>query len=581
MSGDTSRGRLWREWCDPVLMAAVAIGVALRVAGLAHALPHVYNPDEVSIVSRALALGSGDFNPHNFLYPSLFFYLLAAAVGAFAGLQWVTGHVLALAAFEAQFWRDPTAVYLVARSLPVLAGVLTIVATWRLALKVGDRTGARVAAVLMAVAYVPVRDAHFVKHDVPATLLILLAALASWRVWKQGRGRDYALAGASMGVASALHYYAVCAVVPLLCAHGLRAGSSWRRWVGPRLWLAAAASLAAFAACSPYVLLDWPTALRDIQANRAVIVDRAQETYGLFGSAIPQLRILANQGTGLAWLAAGCLGVVALARRSRATALWLASFPAVFIVFIANSWPYGRTANPLYPFLAIFAAVGIVSLAQWFRRYAAAGAILLAVVAAATPFVRSMTLVHLLRQADTRTLAGSWIESNVPAGSSMAVEPYSVQLVPTKSQLTAALARAGTPPARAGRRSRTLLARDPYPAPAYRLFYVGEGGLDEDKIYVPAAAFANDQTTPLLWEPCFEYVILKSAAPSGPNPLSATVATFGALVHRETPFPGSAVPGDGFLPDFDVPPSLGVVRPGPVIEVWRTSNPCANREPRS
>jgi hypothetical protein len=580
MSGDTSRGRLWREWCDPVLMAAVAIGVALRVAGLAHGLPLVYNPDEVSIVSRALALGYGNLNPHNFLYPSLFFYLLADAVGAFAGLQWITGHVPTFAAFEAQFWRDPTAVYLVARSLPVLAGVLTIVATWRLALKVGDRATARVAAVLMAVAYVPVRDAHFVKHDVPATLLMLLAALASWRVWKQGRGRDYALAGAAVGVAAALHYYGIYGVVPLLVAHGLRASGPSRQWIGPSLWLGVAAALAAFAACSPYVLLDWPTALRDIQANRAIIVDRAQETYGLFGSAIPQLRILANQGTGLAWLAAGCLGVVALARRSRATALWLASFPAVFIVFIANTWPYGRTANPLYPFLAVFAAVGIVSLAQSFRQYAAAGVILLAVVAAATPLGRSMMLVHLLRQADTRTLAGSWIEANVPAGSIVAVEPYSVQLVPTKSQLTAALARAGTQPARAGRRSRTLLARDPYPSPAYRLFYIGEGGLDADKIYVPAAAFANDRTTPLLLEPCVEYVILKSAAPSGPNALSTPVARLAALVHRETPFPGPGVPGDGFLPDFDVPPSLGVVRPGPVVEIWRTSNPCANREPR-
>jgi hypothetical protein len=580
MSGDISRGRLWREWCDPVVMAAMALGVALRAAGLSHGLPLVYNPDEVSILSRALALGSGDLNPHNFLYPSLFFYLLAAAVGALAGLEWMTGQVSSLAVFEAHFWRDPTAVYLVARSISVLSGVLTIFATWRLALTVGTRTSARVAAVLMAVAYVPVRDAHFVKHDVPATLLILLAVLASRRVWQPGRTRDYALAGAVTGVASALHYYAVFAVVPLLCAHGLHAGPSWRRWLSPRLWLAAAASLAAFAVCSPYVILDWPTALRDIQANRLIIVDRARQAYGLFGSAIPQLRILAAQGTGVAWLAAAVVGFVAMARTSRATALWLVSFPAVFIVFISNTWPYGRTANPLYPFLAVFAAGGIVFLSQWFRRSAAAGVIILTVVAAATPLVRSITLVHLLRQTDTRTLAGAWVEANIPAGSSVAVEPYSVQLVPTKAQLTAALAHAGIQPARAGRRARALLARDPYPTPAYGLFYLGDGGLDEDKLYVTPAALAKDQAAPPASGPCVEYVILKNAAPSGPNALSAPVARLAVLVHRDTPFRESdpGLTADGFLPDFDVPPSLAVLRPGPVIEIWRTSSPCGNRE---
>jgi hypothetical protein len=562
----------WRAALDPVLLAVCALGLVLRAVGLSHGLPQVYNPDEVSILSRALALGSGDLNPHNFLYPSLFFYVLAATTGALAGFLRITGQVSSLGAFEAQFWQDPTPVYLAARSLTAVAGVLTIVATYRLALRAGSRAVARVAALLVAVAYVPVRDAHFVKHDVPATLLILLAVLASWHVWKRGAARDYALAGAAVGVATAFHYYGVYAIVPLVVAHALRNGVAPRAWVHPRLWLGVAAVLGAFAACSPFVLLDLPTALRDIQANRAIIIDRAQRVYGPFGSAIPQAGYLLSQAA--LWLLAAVVGAVALARASGPTLAWAGSFPLVFLVFISNTWPFGRTANPLYPFLALFSAYGAVALAQRAGRHAAALVVVLTAALAAQPLLLSGRAVYLFQQPDTRTLAKTWILANVPDGSSAAVEPYSVQLVPTRAQLVAALARKGLRPEQAGRRSRALLARTPYPSPSYRLFYIGEGGMDEDKIYVPPAFFTGKADAAAVDRPCPEYVILKSAAPSGANPMTARVAAFGTRIHRETPFVEPGLPADGWLPDTDVTPSFGVVRPGPVIEVWRTPGLC-------
>ena len=49
--------------------------------GLRYGLPAVYNPDEVAIMSRALAFAKGDLNPHNFLYPSFYFYALFAWEG--------------------------------------------------------------------------------------------------------------------------------------------------------------------------------------------------------------------------------------------------------------------------------------------------------------------------------------------------------------------------------------------------------------------------------------------------------------------------------------------------------------------
>jgi len=414
-----------------------------------------------------------------------------------------------------------------------------------------------------------------VKHDVPATLLILLAVLASWQVWKRGRARDYLLAGAAAGVAAAFHYYAVYAVVPVAAAHALRTGGAPRAWLAPRLVLAGAAAIAAFVVCSPYVVLDYATALRDIAANRRIIVDRAQGVYGPFGSALPQAGYLLAQAT--LWIPAAVAGAIALGRASGALLAWTLSFPLVFFLFISNTWPYSRTANPLYPFLAILAAYGAAALARRAGRRAGALLVLFTLVLAAQPLFLSLRAVYLLRQPDTRTLARAWLTANVPAGDSVAVEPHSVQLRPTREHLVEALARAGLGPEQAGRRSKALLAQSPYPSPSYRLFYIGDGGMDEDKIYLPQDLFRTGEGVAQLRRACVAWVVLKSAAPTGPNPLTPFVEASGTLAHRDTPFVGPGLPSAGWLPDGDVTPSLEVARPGPVIEIWRTPGLC---EPR-
>ena len=83
-----------------LMIALAAIGVAaavLRLIGVTFGLPAVYNPDEIAIMSRALAFAKGDLNPHNFLYPTFYFYVLFAWVGASFVVTWLLGIVPSLA----------------------------------------------------------------------------------------------------------------------------------------------------------------------------------------------------------------------------------------------------------------------------------------------------------------------------------------------------------------------------------------------------------------------------------------------------------------------------------------------------
>lgn len=559
---------------DPWLWGALALGVALRVWGLGYGLPHVYNPDEVSIMSRALALANNGLNPGNFLYPSFFFYVLAAAVGLTASVQVAAGTTASLTAFEAAFWADPTAVYLTGRSVSVGAGALTIVTTYLLGSRVGGMWTARTAALLYAVAYIPVRDAHFIKHDVPTTLLVTLVALAAHRLWRRGEMRDAALSGAAAGLACATHYYAIFATAFVAVALWLRAleerpNRAFVSRIGDllrdaRTWLALAVCVTTFAALSPYVLVDWRTAWRDIAANRAILVDRTRATFGLFGALDEHIRILVGQGTGIVFFAGALLGAARLVGSRPREAAWLLVFPLVFVTFLANSWPFGRTGNVLYPFLAVTCAYACVE--GLARRHLALLAV--AVIACAwSPTRSAVTMDRLMTRADTRTIARDWLAANVPDGAGIAVEPYSVPLTPSRDWLADTLVSTRGSVERAGYRSRTLLGRNPYPMPAYRVLYIGEGGLDEDKRYVSATDLSSGSARARLREQGLQYVLIKRFTRAEPNALRDAVAASATLVHTVSPFASSS--GEqAQLPDYDIAPTNEVVRPGPVIEVW-------------
>src|SRR5919202_716248 len=98
----------------------IVVALALRLYGLRYGLPAVYNPDEVAIMSRALAFAKGDLNPHNLLYPSFYFYALFAWEGLTAAAAVAAGKVQSFAAFQREFFLDPTRVYVAGRLLTAL-----------------------------------------------------------------------------------------------------------------------------------------------------------------------------------------------------------------------------------------------------------------------------------------------------------------------------------------------------------------------------------------------------------------------------------------------------------------------------
>jgi len=165
------------------LIVIVAIAAALRYWVLGWGLPALYNPDETPILNRALAFAKGDPSPHNFLYPTLYFYALFAWEALYFVVARIGGVYRSLADFQNAFFVDPSRLILAGRALTAAFGVATIAAVYKAGERLYDRTVGLGAALFLAVAPFAIRDAHYVKLDVPTAFFVtvtyaLLARIA-------------------------------------------------------------------------------------------------------------------------------------------------------------------------------------------------------------------------------------------------------------------------------------------------------------------------------------------------------------------------------------------------------------------
>ncbi len=565
-----------RTWWAITAIAVLAFG--LRVASIGFGLPAVYNPDEIAIVSRSLAFAKGDLNPHNFLYPTFYFYVLFGWIGLSFVLLRITGRVPSAAAFQSRFFVDPSGVYIAGRALGAVCGTLTTGVTALLGRTLFDAPTGLVAAALLAVAPVAVMDAHYVKHDVPATLAVTVALWRLARCWPEGGAiggvwrRPLLAAAVACGVAWSTHYYTIFLAVPLaITAVDLRRRDGPAAMAGA-LALAAAAGAITFFALSPFLLVEPATALRDVVANRQIVVDRATDSGG-FSNLARYLSLLVEMGVTLPVAALAAIGTVVVSVGAPRRALLLLSFAVPFLLFISNTVPASRYLNPIVPVVVLMAAVALVRIAAILAPRRQAGALAILTVLAASPaLAESLHVVRFFGQDDTRTLAARILTSQAPDGSAVLIQPQSVQIAQSRAGLEEALrARLGSLD-NLPTRSRLRLAVSPWPRPSYRLLWLGDGGLDEDKLYVGYAELGPDPVATLRAHGV-QYVVLKRYNVADPSvtPLASALARGARHVASVSPYRDDdpqTLTASPFLHNLDARIDRRLVRPGPIVDIF-------------
>ena len=404
-----------RRWAWPAGVAALVVAaLGLRLYGLRHGLPFVYNADEnAHFVAGAIGMFGHTYNPNYFINPPAFTYLLHAAFAVGFGGR---------AGVSESYAADPGDVFAVARALSGVLGAIAVgLLAWAGA-RLFDRRVGLVAAALLAVAFLPVHYAHLALNDVPTLAPLCLALVGVGGVFARGRLVDYALAGAGLGLACATKYTGGIVLLPLLAAAAVGPGQALRRRAGG-LALAGALALAAFLLANPFALLDFD-AFRDGLNEQSAASSDGGGKLGLTASS-GFAYYLGTTTWGLGWLPALAAlgGAVWLAVRDWRRALVLIPALVVFVLFMGSQDRYfARWLLPLYPLAALLAAYGATEALAWLRRPRLAAAVA-GVLLCAQGLVFSIHNDIVLARADTRQLAREWMVANVPAGTRVVIEP--------------------------------------------------------------------------------------------------------------------------------------------------------------
>jgi hypothetical protein len=410
-----------------LLPAILFVGLALRLWGIGFGFPHpMTRPDEEFIVSVALRFFSGDANPHFFEWPSLYFYVVHAALRVAYLAGRATGAYPDAAAFVASVTRDPGWVHLMLRLFSVAAAMGTLLIVFRLGRRLFGQDTALAAAAFLAVAYLHVRDSHFGVLDVPLTLLIVLAVSLLARAWRDPHAvRWFAIAGLVAGLATSIKYNASALVVPAMVTAAIRLRDDRTARVDMLAGLGCffGAFALGFVAGTPYAVLDSSAFREGVSAQ----VVRLTEGHGIRIERVWQRHLTFSLLHGVGWpvLVSGLAGIAWMAAADWRKWAIVFSFPLAYFAVVGNGHTaFIRYVTPLVPFLCLGAAFAVHEgvrlaasrLSEARRRAVIAATVVLFALPSTLTVVR---FDRMLGQTDTRVQAAAWLRNEIAPGQSL------------------------------------------------------------------------------------------------------------------------------------------------------------------
>ncbi|MBN1529864.1 MAG: glycosyltransferase family 39 protein [Thermoleophilaceae bacterium] len=397
-------------------------GLALRLWNNDYGLPYVWSIDEGShFANKAVEMFWQDLDPGYYENPAAYTYLLYGLLRVMYGpLGWLFD--LPYGNVTAQFAKDPTQIWEVARTLAAFLCMLGVAVTYWAARRLWGVREGLVAAAVLAFAFLPVAYSRVAVTDVGALMGVGLALYGAVRSYEDGRLGHYALAGAGAGLAGAFKYTAGLALLPLAVAALARVRGDRLRAVGG-VALGTGVAALVFLVLNPFVLGSFDAWWDDLRDQAEVASDQPKP--GQEDGGIAYYLDSLTWGLGWALAVAALAGAVLELRRDLVRGLILIAIPIALFAYLSFQARYfGRWLLPAYPALAMLAAVALVRAVQAVparrRGLALAG---LTALALAQPVAADVRSALVLGREDTRIQARDWLEENYPPELRVAIEP--------------------------------------------------------------------------------------------------------------------------------------------------------------
>lgn len=396
----------------------VLIGGALKMLELRSLIPALH-PEAMSILYYPVAL------------PYLYIVLMTPVFG---GLYLLHG-LPSLDQFALVVLDNMSPIWLAARLSSVVMSTATLFLIYRLgAMLLRSPLAGAVAATLMAFDYMHVMLGHVARHWSATVFLIWAVAWLSSRYYEQPSLRKAAAIGLLAGTGFGVSYIGALGFGFGGVAHYL----AWKKKSVPLLGQNMLIMAGACAILSTMFIVLYPQPI--LRLGTILPVAQPKTTSGWWSATIFYTRGIWLSNPAL--LVMGGIGLIAATLTRRwfllAGSLFLILF---YTVFLYRAMPLeDRYILPLSPVLAFLGGFAVNE--AWGRRpgsqrlrraFLASGMVLLVGYSAAISFRAS----YLLAQTDTRLLAKTWLENNLPAGERIAMNTNVVRLTPNLQSLVA------------------------------------------------------------------------------------------------------------------------------------------------
>ncbi|MCM8795549.1 MAG: glycosyltransferase family 39 protein [Candidatus Omnitrophica bacterium] len=425
-----------------ILFIIIFLGLILRLWSIKQNLPYNYYGDESYLIYHSLKFGTGDLNPHWFIWPTLFQYLLFFFFSIFYLLGFALSWFKGPADFLYLYFKDPTIFFLIGRITSAIFGTTSIYLVYTLTKKIYDKNTGLISAFIFSFLPLTVEYSHYAVTDTPVVFMILLSFVSIMNIFLYTRLKDYISSGILSGLAIGTKYPAGILILPIILAHLFSLKQrSFKAIFSSKLIFCFFSIFLGFFLSTPFAILDFSKFFLDIKGQ--VLCAKM----GWFGwektnPYIYHLNQNLKNTLGFPLLFFSLISLIYIIIQREKKDLILISFPIIYFLLIGwNSNPYPRFMLPVLPFFAIFSGKLLSDLKDWKINKGDKGAdflfFCLLVFLFFNPIYSSIRVNLSFSLPNTMTLAKEWVEKNIPKGSKILLNEYGPPLIqsPKKNRI--------------------------------------------------------------------------------------------------------------------------------------------------
>ena len=197
------------------LVIVLFMSLFLNSWGINFGVPGRYKADEITLTAQGM-VKSRTVNHHYYAYGSFHYFPIMAMEIISTRIVWVMNKLFDL---DLNNWSKQIIFIILSRAVSAFMGTGIVLIVYLIARLLFDNATALLAAILSSVSMGLVHQAHFASVDIPMIFWFSLSCLMATYVFLDGSRKWYILAGLFSGLAAAVKYNGIVAVMTLVVAH--------------------------------------------------------------------------------------------------------------------------------------------------------------------------------------------------------------------------------------------------------------------------------------------------------------------------------------------------------------------------